>query len=482
MLPKRRFFVRYNVIVAFATKRTNDFGVFMSVRRSLVVLLVLAISLPLAVFNTQSRGNSLNLKNIQLYRVERDNLQSVVTAIGTIESEQIGKLSFVVAGRVAEVLAQPGDYVLAGDVLVRLDDAVQRIAYEQAILAVERAQIQMEDLLAPPDENDLRIAKAAVDSAWGAYLSIQNSVTADDIRAAELAYQQAYQAWQDSIKIRDESPGGTTTNAYTLLDAQVGAASFNAEIARLRMEALKTALGPQLNAAYARVVQAQREYERAQAGPTDFEIDRAEIAIQQAEAQLIRAETAFQRMTLTAPFEGVVSSINIETGSLITPGAPVIELVDSAPLRLTVQVDEIDISLIKEGMSARVQLDALQGVLLPATLERISLLGRSDNGIVIYDVLISLDESDPRVRVGMTAEASLVIDSRQNVLVIPNIYVRLDRQRDRAYVNVLREGGVLEEVEVILGLRGQDSSEVVSGLEEGVLIVIDLSSSTFSIF
>ena len=159
-----------------------------------------------------------------------------------------------------------------------------------------------------------------------------------------------------------------------------------------------------------------------------------------------------------------------------------IQLTDVSPLHLNIQVDEIDIGLIREQMSARVQLDALPGVALPALLEQIALVGRNDGGIVSYDVQVTLDSTDQRARVGMTAEATIVVEERKDVLLIPNLYIRLDRQTDQAYVNVLREDGSVEEVEVTLGLRGQEDSEVLSGLNEGDLILIDLSSDSLAIF
>jgi HlyD family secretion protein len=140
----------------------------------------------------------------------------------------------------------------------------------------------------------------------------------------------------------------------------------------------------------------------------------------------------------------------------------------------------VDIRLINAGLPARVELDALPDVSIPAEIEQIALVGTNENGIVSYDVDLTLDANDPRVRVGMTAEANVIVTERENVLVIPNIYVRLDRER--AFVNLLRPDGTIEEVEVTLGLQGQETSEVVDGLEEGDVIVIDPDGEGVSFF
>jgi multidrug efflux pump subunit AcrA (membrane-fusion protein) len=122
-----------------------------------------------------------------------------------------------------------------------------------------------------------------------------------------------------------------------------------------------------------------------------------------------------------------------------------------------------------------VQVDALPDVRLAARLERIALVASNENGIVNYDVQVRLDDSDARVRVGMTAEASVVVESRADVLVVPNQYIRLDRTRNQAFVNLLDADGTLREVEVTLGLQGEDNSEIVAGLNEGDVIAVNLA-------
>jgi HlyD family secretion protein len=405
-----------------------------------------------------------------------------VTAIGTIEANSTANLSFTQPGRVVDVLVQPEDSVFAGDVLARQASDSETIEYNRTSLAAQLAELQKQDLLEPSDDSEVRIAEANVDSAWGAYLGIENSVTPEDIRAAELKYQQALQAQSDAHDARIQADGDQVDEAYTLLDAQVGEAAFNAEIARLQLESLKDGNSGALNAAYARVIQAQKALDQAKAGATQTEIDNADIAIQQAQAELDQAEQGLNQTALIAPFDGIVSVVNVEVGAVGTPSLPAFELTDISALHLTVQVDEVDIRQVKEGMPAQVRLDALPGVTLPATVGRIALMGTNDNGIVSYDVDVQLDASDPRARVGMTADASVIVEKREDVLVVPNLYIRLDRETNQAFVNLVRADGKLEEIEVTLGLQGQDSSEILSGLKAGDTVAVDLSSDRISIF
>ncbi|MGQ9886992.1 MAG: efflux RND transporter periplasmic adaptor subunit [Aggregatilineales bacterium] len=456
----------------------------MSAVRSLIVLAITALLLPPAAIALTVRQQAAVTtgSNVQYHTVTNGDVAVVVSAIGSLEAVNAARLSFLAGGRVAEVLVAPGQYVEAGDPLVRLEDTAQRIAYEQALTAQSLAELQLERLLRPVDELAVRVAEANVNSAWGAYRSIVEAVSEDDIRAAELRYQQALTALEDARRARFDADAGLPEERYALLDAQVGQASFNAEIARLQLETLRSPNTAQRNAAYARVLQAQAELERARAGPTQSEIERAELAVEQAAAQVEQARAALDRMTLTAPFSSVVGFVNAEVGALVGPGLPIVELISAERPQLRVAVDEVDIRKVAVGMAAQVQLDALPRVRLPALVEDIALVGRSDGGIVSYDVRLALTEVDPRMRVGMTAEANIIVAEARDVLVVPNIYVRLEPRSDRAFVNLVQPDGTLRETEIQLGLRSVDWSEVTAGLRVGDVIGVELGGRGLSFF
>jgi HlyD family secretion protein len=458
----------------------------MSIRRSLIVLLLIIAILPFVVFTRgnqpQASAGAVALESLQLYEVRRGDIALTVAALGAIEARESVQLAMLTAGRVGEIYVGRDDYVLAGDLLLRLENDLQRIRYEQAVLLLEQAELAYQDVLVV-DETAVTVAQVAVDAALGAYYSVNSAVAASDIQAAEIAYQQALSAADAVKRQRDDIGGqfGGDSIEWQTANARYGEATFQAEIARLQIERLRNSTAPQSNAAYARVLQAQAELARVQAGPSQIELDIAQANIDQAESQLEQAQLAYQQTFLYAPFDGIVTALNAESGALVGPGLVIASLTDVSALELTVQVDEIDIGLVEVGQAVRVTLDALPGIELPAQVTQIAPIGTQVGGIVSYDVGIALASSDPRIRVGMTAEATIVIEETTDVLVVPNLYIRRDRITGNAFVNVLRDDNQIEEVAVSIGVQSRDASQIVEGLEEGALVAIDLGGGGLNI-
>ncbi len=225
----------------------------------------------------------------------------------------------------------------------------------------------------------------------------------------------------------------------------------------------------------AQITLRQRELDQLLAGPSQSEITNAQIALQQAEARLRDAETALNRTVLLAPIDGLVTSVDIEIGQPVIPGAAVIEISDATPLGLTAAVDEVDIGQIAVGIPAYIELDALPGVQLPASVEQIEIMGVEADSVVTYYTRFALDEIDPHVRLGMTGEAFVILETRDNVLVVPNNFLRVAPD-GRTFVQVLDADNQQRDVEVQLGLQGDETSEVVSGLREGSVIVLEQQS------
>jgi multidrug efflux pump subunit AcrA (membrane-fusion protein) len=103
-------------------------------------------------------------------------------------------------------------------------------------------------------------------------------------------------------------------------------------------------------------------------------------------------------------------------------------------------------------------------------------------GVVTYLVTINIEAEDITLRPGMTANASIVVEEIEDVLIIPNWSIRLDRDSGLAFVNKLTAADEIVEVPVETGLRNEQFSEVLSGLTAGETVVVTNERESFSLF
>ncbi len=327
-----------------------------------------------------------------------------ISALGSIEPNQVASLQFQTSGTLNGVYVEVGNYIEAGEVVadVESDDAWN--SYNQAVLNLESANITMDELMQPPSEDDLAVARANVASAQAGYSSVSTSET--QIESAQLNYDKAMlqlQALEDARRHMD----GTEAE-ITIAEAQIGAAAFSAEIARLQLEELQTPDSSDLWSAGIRIQQAELQLEQLQEGPTQAEIDSAQLAIDRAQASVVTAQTALEQVQLIAPISGYVTAVNIVPGQAITATTIAIEISDLSLLRMTVPVNELDIDQISEGMDATISLDALPDLDIPGQVEHVGWISAtSSDGIVTYDVQVVVNTDDRQVRIGMTGEVTI---------------------------------------------------------------------------
>jgi membrane fusion protein, macrolide-specific efflux system len=143
---------------------------------------------------------------------------------------------------------------------------------------------------------------------------------------------------------------------------------------------------------------------------------------------------------------------------------------------MTVALSESDITKVKVGQQATVTLDALTGVELAAHVSSISVLGTDSDGVVSYDVTLTLDQSDSQVRPGMSASAAIVTQQAQGVN-LPNSAVT--GGGSLSTVELLKNGKTVS-TPVVVGLKGDTRTQIVSGLRAGQQVVVTTTLPSLS--
>lgn len=442
-------------------------------------------------------------------------LTATVSATGNIQPESDVRLSFQSAGTVAEVNVKVGDRVKKGDVIARLDTIDLELALTQAQASLEQSKNAIAS-----SETAMAQALNQIVIATAAYSRTVSGVRSADVVAAQSAYDAAV-ANLDKLKagptledvagveasLRNaEASLRTAQSAYDAVarfnPAGVGAspqalqleqATNNYNLAKSNYDKVaKGADAAQLAGARQQVENARAQLDRTRNPALSFDvdtakanIDQARLAVKNAETQKKNAETQIKlaelqvkqaerrlaQAVLTAPMDGIISQVGVDVGESSASAPAPFTLVDDSKYHIDITVDEIDISKIKLGQEVNVTLDSLPGLDVKGQVERIAPTSVTINGVVSYQVrvVVQSDSSTP-LRAGMTANAGIVLDKRDNVLLAPNWAVRRDRASGKAFLT-LKKGDKSEEVEIELGLRNDSSSEVLKGASAGDIVV-----------
>ncbi|WP_195724443.1 efflux RND transporter periplasmic adaptor subunit [Paenibacillus monticola] len=164
----------------------------------------------------------------------------------------------------------------------------------------------------------------------------------------------------------------------------------------------------------------------AQAGASEDDLSTAKRSIEKAKTdittQIEKIASVEEDMVppdaLTAPIDGTVTVVNIASGEKAMDGSELIDITDYANLSVIVQVDELDIPTVKEGMPATITLDALPDNEFKGTVTDIAEEGVTTNGVSLFDVTVGLTTSES-ARVGMSAEVSITTAEKKDVLLVP---------------------------------------------------------------
>ncbi|MBC8100693.1 MAG: HlyD family efflux transporter periplasmic adaptor subunit [Armatimonadetes bacterium] len=472
-----------------------------------VVVLSALVIIALQVINVASVNNAPETVDeiIDETVIEPGDLAVTVSGTGAIAPAQQVALVFELASPVTEVLVQAGDVVQQGDVLARLDSTDFQAALDDAQLALDSAQLAYDALTAPPREVDLAVAEAALVAAQSSYNAASATAPTDaqleiSRLQTELARNQFWQSQlqRDGAGILDASliPPDVLPPEIeqALIDAINGINAQNTASASGALESLEYGVqiadaryastqsqGPDygaVNSAYAGIVQAGITLDRVRNGAPIPDIQQAQFDLDSAGLTLEQAQQAVGKTLLLAPFDGVIAENNLVVGQLPPTQQIAVLLMDTSRYQIDIPIDETDIVSVVVGQSVTLALDALPDVEITGTVTRVSVTPTTIGQLVTYLARVELDPTTEPIRVAMTTTARITTQQLTDTLLIRNRFVRIDRETQQAYITIEPSSGVYEEIPVVLGLRNDTFSQIVSGATAGQKVVL-LPRSSF---
>lgn len=200
------------------------------------------------------------------------------------------------------------------------------------------------------------------------------------------------------------------------------------------------------------------------------------INLQLAEIALKNAKDALMKTEILSPFDGVVVLVGVKEDDQLSSfdysSRVAVHVVDTKTVEMKGTVDEIDIYKVEEGQDVIISVDALPDEELMGKVTFISPFGTQQTGILNFAVTIELERSEAELKGGLTATGDIIIDIKEEVLLIPNRAVKGTPGDQWVEVLVDEAKQVTEKRSVELGLQNERLSEVITGLTEGEKVVI----------
>jgi len=391
--------------------------------------------------------------------VTRGTLQDSIESSGNLAVVQERALAFATSGRVVEIYVKVGEQVKAGQPLLRLDSTTLELAVTQAQADLDKAQIQLEQTLAGPTQAELAAAEASLASARASYAQVKAGPSAAELVQLQNTLDLAAKAVQQAQGNYERSGGRSA--------ASLQSATIAYDKAKAAYE-IGTA-GPtkaELAAAWSSVEQAQANLEELKAGATTAEIQTAQLNVQQAQLALDKTQRQLAQATLVAPFDGVITALNVAVGEMASGSA--ITVADLSALEVEVSLDESDVTQVHTGQSAQATIATLNDLVIPGEVTEIAPVAEVSSGVAIYPITVRLSERPAAVRPGMLADLEIITAQWDNVLYLPQRAVQLEGEQ--AYVMRQTTEGQFERTPVTIGQSLGGNVEIVDGLAEGDII------------
>jgi HlyD family secretion protein len=333
-----------------------------------IVAAILAVGA--AAFGWWSARGSV--PNYRLAKIERGGITAAVSATGTVNPVTAVQVGSQVSGQVLEIYVDFNSEVKKNQVIARIDPQSFALRVSQAMA-------------------DLEAARATVLTQRANVAALQAEVSRAKVSLAE-----SEREFQRNKMLQEKN-----FVSVAVLD--------KAEFAwRTAQEQVNTAL--------------------AQLAVGESQVRNVEALVKQRESQLSQAKVDLDRTTIRAPVDGVVIKKTVEPGQTVAASLQAPELFviaqDLRRMQVDTSIDESEVGRVREGQSATYTVDSFPGRTFQGTVGQVRKAALVVQNVVTYTAVIATSNPNLELFPGMTANVRIVVDTRENVLKLPNAALR----------------------------------------------------------
>jgi HlyD family secretion protein len=414
-------------------------------KKKLNLFIILAIAAAVIFITLYSTGimfsKNVSIPDDQIYVVERDSLEKIVVATGSIVPRSTIEIKSKASGIVERILVEEGETVSSGQVLLELDKELLRAQLREAeanLMAIEAALQEA--------QSNITMAERTKEKLEMDQMNLQDKVSYNQKRIER--YKKLFEENLLPLNDMDEAERVLQDSTFQLGALKSGLLMQDAEIEAAQKAVL-----------------------------------RAEAEVTQARATVDRAMENLHYATIRAPRTATVLKRHIEEGDAVSS---ILQLGSQATLIITLgdmdkvyfegRVDETDIGMVTEGMRSRIKVDAFRDKSFPGQVMEISPLGEEEENVIGFETRVSVEEEADILRAQMSANAEIIIETREDILLVKESAISYDQDRN-SFVQLFdpAEETLMRKVPVKTGLSNGTLTEVLFGLEDGNKVVIQVN-------
>jgi HlyD family secretion protein len=425
-----------------------------------VAVVVLAL-IAYGVVHALTAGASEKPKAAATVAVDRGAVSTDVGTSGTVEPAQTRSLSFTVDGTVDSVSVRAGSQVQAGQSLAKVDDTDAQQAVSDAQDALDQANAQ---LTAARDSSAKQTEAAKSGTTTGCVAAAAYTVPTSSTPSPSSSATSRPTTSPTTTATPTHTASPTTGTSHgTGTGTGTGAGTGSGGTRGGSTGGSGSTCGGTGSGSSTAGATGGGE---GQGGGSDAVLS-AQQRVVSANTTLENAEDALEGATITAPIAGRILTVSGKVGSQVNSGSTFITLAGTSNMQINAQFPEADADNLKVGQAASVTLADQDGKTFKATVAEVDPTGTSDGTMVRYGAQLAFDAPDQpqNLLVGQSATVAVTTGSKSDVLRVPSTAVH-----DVAGTSgtVLKNG---VQVKVGVGLRGDQYTEIITGLAEGDQVV-----------
>ncbi|GAB6086349.1 efflux RND transporter periplasmic adaptor subunit [Alkaliphilus crotonatoxidans] len=387
-------------------------------KKMIVLLIAVVVLASLSFMAVRSSKASNQGVFAEVMTVEKKDIAVKIPATGTLEELEKASIFYEGTGKVAEIKVEVGQFVKKGEILASLDESEFGNK-----LNIASTQLEMERL------NLAKLEKSRKEAMEKARKSLESTQLQHERNMALF-----------------ESGGLSQAELEKSQDA---------------LEELQTTY---------------QQYQNNE-DSLYFEIQhtKKQIEVSQLNIDDLTKEQTRLGGIITSPIDGVITAVNIDRGTVVSPTSPCFVVSNLDQLEIKINVNEYDIARVEVGQQVEIETDALTGTVFEGTVEKIapvaSKLSTGQTTETAVEVTIKVMERHEMLKPGFSVKTRIISDKRENTLVVPfdSIQIQPDGKK---LVYIVKEDGTAAAKEVQTGIESDFEVEITQGIEAGQTIIL----------